>query len=123
MAYGDSDSSYGGVTEEQVFQGMCQGNGGGPAVWASVSICLVRLMYKRNHDSVLRSALSNILEKLIGFLYVDNTEFHWEFPNWPVMTPWCEANIAHFSTCKLANSRNISRASVLHQMHVNHHAM
>jgi len=43
-AYGDSDCFYGSSTSELPFQGVCQGNGTGPALWLAVSITLVNML-------------------------------------------------------------------------------
>ena len=74
-AFGDSDDSYGGDDFlEKVFQGVCQGNGAGPAIWTAVSICLVILMHKQGHTNEITSALSKMVSILTGLLYVDNTD-------------------------------------------------
>ena len=80
-AYGDSSQSYGGSTEQKIFQGVCQGNGAGPAVWIAMLLCLIRFMYRRRHESHIRSALSNVLITLLGFIFVDDTDLVYVAPS------------------------------------------
>jgi hypothetical protein len=46
-AFGDSTMFFGGMRALSSFQGGCQGNEGGPAMWLVVSSRLVRLMHTR----------------------------------------------------------------------------
>jgi len=45
MAYGDSSTFYGGGLDYLPFQGVCQENGAGPAVWLALSSCLVHMIH------------------------------------------------------------------------------
>lgn len=71
-AFGDSSSFYGGGTTR--FQGICQGNGAGPAVWLAISTCLVLGLYKKCIPQILRSALSGLSFSLLALIYVDDSD-------------------------------------------------
>lgn len=43
--HGDSQHYYGG--DEHRFQGICQGNGAGPAVWLAISTALVLILQEK----------------------------------------------------------------------------
>lgn len=73
-AFGDSLSSYG-SSGETVFQGICQGNGAGPAVWLAISTCLVQILKAAcpvQHP--LTGPLSRTSLALSGLLFVDDTD-------------------------------------------------
>jgi len=44
MAHGDSDHFYGRGTSLLPFQGVCQGNSAGPAIWLATSIVLMNMV-------------------------------------------------------------------------------
>lgn len=74
-AFGDSDRYYGGGSDSRPpFQGICQGNGGGPGVWLVVSACLVRMLHERGCVAILTRAITGIKFRFAGFLYVDDTD-------------------------------------------------
>jgi len=87
-AFGDSDETYGGYPQDIPFQGVCQGNGGGPAIWLAVSVALVLLLHRHGHCSTLRNALSGVALTFVGFLFVDDTDLirFGETPDTPPMT-------------------------------------
>ena len=72
-AYGDSTASYGG-TEDDPFQGVCQGNGGGPATWLAISAVLVNMMHSEGLTATIKAALTGVTYTLIGLIFVDDTD-------------------------------------------------
>ena len=72
--YSDSEAYYGGSTEGVPFQGVCQGNGAGPAVWLAVSVILVSIMHDKGHANTIRSALSATTIIFAAFLFIDDTD-------------------------------------------------
>jgi len=73
-AYGDSSTFYGGGLDYLPFQGVCQGNGAGPAVWLALSICLVHMINTFGYSSTISSAITVATLSLSGFLYVDDCD-------------------------------------------------
>jgi hypothetical protein len=65
-AFGDSLTFYRGVG------GICQGNGGGPAMWLSVSIVLVENMRRQGYISIFVRVVMGLKVCFIGFLFVDD---------------------------------------------------
>jgi len=74
MAYGDSSNFYGGGLDILPFQGVCQGNGAGPAVWLALSICLIHMLHTYGHTSTISSAITLATLALSGLLYIDNSD-------------------------------------------------
>lgn len=74
--FGDSDAFYGGVPTDGAlpFQGVCQGNGGGPAIWLAVSTALVLLLKKWGHQTTIRSSITQVATSFVGLLFVDDTD-------------------------------------------------
>jgi len=72
--HGDSDQFYGGITTGLPFQGMCQGNSTGPAIWLAVSIMLINMVCKNGSSAIFTSPLSHRLTTLLGLLYVNNCD-------------------------------------------------
>lgn len=74
--FGDSDTYYGGkpIRGRTPFQGICQGNGGGPAIWLAGSTVLVMLLRRYGHITELRSCLTQTITTLVGMLFVDDTD-------------------------------------------------
>ena len=72
-AYGDSKGYYGGRSLVP-FQGACQGNGGGPGMFLSLSIVIVKVMYANGHVAILVRAISGLEVRFMGFLFVDDTD-------------------------------------------------
>lgn len=79
-AYGDSESAYS-SSATHVFQGICQGNGAGPAVWLAISTCLVTILNVTLPPTPLRSPLSSVNLSLSGFLFVDDTDILYVGPS------------------------------------------
>jgi len=74
MAYGDSSNFYGGGLDILPFQGVCQGNGAGPAVWLALSICLIHMLHNYGHTSTISSAITLATLALSGLLYVNDSD-------------------------------------------------
>jgi len=72
-AYGNSPNFYGDVLNILPFQGVCQGNGAGPAIWLALSICLIHMLHTFGHPSTISSALALATLALSGPLYVDDS--------------------------------------------------
>jgi len=74
--YGTSQCTYG-ADEFPPLQGISQGNGSGPAIWAVISALLITLMRTKNYGISFLSCLSMTALVLIGFAFVDDTDlFH-----------------------------------------------
>jgi len=65
-AHGDSEDFYGGGTSLLPFQGVCQGNGAGPAIWLAVSIVLLEMVHCHGHSAVFRAPISRLSTSLLG---------------------------------------------------------
>ena len=72
-AYGESEAWYGGDPETP-FQGLCQGNGCGPAVWLVVSMFVVRFLRLKGRVSTIWSALSCWAFEVLGLMFVDDSD-------------------------------------------------
>ena len=73
-AHGDSDLFFGGQSTGTPFQGICQGNGGGPAVWLAVSALLVLHLHHRGETTTLPPTLGLVGLTLAGLIFVDDTD-------------------------------------------------
>lgn len=77
-SHGDSTSHYGGRsadTDSHPLQGICQGNGGGPAIFLGVCAPCIELLHKRGFAARFRSALSAAIFTAVGLIYVDDSDF------------------------------------------------
>ena len=72
-AFGESRSWYGGDPNTP-FQGLCQGNGCGPAVWLVISMFVVKYLRLKERGSRIWSALSGIAIEILGLLFVDDSD-------------------------------------------------
>jgi hypothetical protein len=71
-AYGDSKAHYGGKMAIP-FQGTCQGNGAGPAIWLVVVSGILQHLETNGHGLEFQSAITEAATKIIAFCYVDDT--------------------------------------------------
>ena len=71
--FGDSTSFSGGSIHIKT-QGMCQGNGGGPAAWAVVSIVILSAHKKKGHGAKFVCPISNLSHHLSSVIFVDDTD-------------------------------------------------
>ena len=73
-AYGDSETTYGGMEWESDPSGVCQGNGAGPAIWAIVSSPLFECLREQGYGAELYSAISRRHFHMSGFAFVDDAD-------------------------------------------------
>lgn len=70
--HGDSSQYYGGGSS--LFQGICQGNGAGPAVWLAISAVFVLILREKSQCKPIRGAFSAASLVIIALLFVDDTD-------------------------------------------------
>jgi len=71
-AYRDSATFYGGGLSQHPFQGICQGNGAGPAIWLALSLCLIHMLHHFGPPTRISSAVALTSIAMVCFIYVDN---------------------------------------------------
>jgi hypothetical protein len=71
--FGISKSSYGGKRDVPL-QGVGQGNGAGPAIWAVISTVLFAAMATQGHGFNLLSAMAGTLVSFVCYAFVDDTD-------------------------------------------------
>ena len=74
-AFGDSDTSYGGDTWVVPMQGIYQGNGAGPIIWAVISSPLLQIMKEEGFGTAFKTTISGGHIHLVGYAFVDDTDF------------------------------------------------
>jgi len=72
-AYGDLADFYGGGLSGSPFQGVCQGNGTSPAIWLTMSMCIVQMVHTHGQPTTITCAISCQQMSLAGFFCVDDT--------------------------------------------------
>jgi hypothetical protein len=72
-AYGDSTTTFGGDIWVVPMQGVYQGNGAGPLIWAVVSSPLLQIMKEEGFGTFFRTSISNTAIQLVGYAFVDET--------------------------------------------------
>ena len=72
-AFGVSKESYG-RGRRIPLQGVGQGNGAGPAIWAVISTVIINMMRTAGHGLHIVSALSCILISFVCYAFVDDTD-------------------------------------------------
>ena len=73
-AYGDSALFFEAGGHDLPVQGIGQGNGGGPAIWAVVSTPIFNSMRQRGYGIFLRLPLSGDQYIFVGYAFVDDTD-------------------------------------------------
>ena len=73
-AYGDSTTSFSAAGHLVPVQGIGQGNGAGPAIWAVVSTPIFNAMRQRGYGLFLRSPHSGSSFLFVGYAFVDDTD-------------------------------------------------
>ena len=75
-AFGDSEKTFGGFDKDYrtPVEGMGQGNGSGPQVWAVVSSAMFEVMRNLGLETHFTSPISQIELDLCGFAFVDDTD-------------------------------------------------
>jgi hypothetical protein len=58
-AYRDSDKMYGGEIWVIPMQGVFQGNGGGPTIWAVVSSPFLQIMKEEGYSTFFKASISD----------------------------------------------------------------
>ena len=72
-AFGISATSYG-SRRATPLQGIGQGNGAGPAIWAVISTVMIAVMASHGHGFNILSALSLSLVSFVCYAFVDDTD-------------------------------------------------
>ena len=72
-AYGILKTSYG-PDDNEFLQGIGQGNGCGPAIWAAISSPLLKFMNEQGWGAKFKSPISKNNMNLVGFAFVDDTD-------------------------------------------------
>ena len=73
-AYGDSKITYGGDLWAVPLQGLGQGNGVGPSLWAIVSSPILDMLRAEGFGTFFHTAISGKTIKYVGFSFVDDTD-------------------------------------------------
>jgi hypothetical protein len=55
-------------------QGVYQGNGGGPTIWAVVSSPLLQIMKKEGYGTFFKASITNGTIRLVGYAFIDDTD-------------------------------------------------
>jgi hypothetical protein len=71
--YGESISGYR-HTKSPPIQGVGQGNGAGPQIWALVSSVVLNMLQNKGYGANFQSAMSNNQLSLVGYAFVDDTD-------------------------------------------------
>ena len=76
--YGVSEPQYGGRQRKAAgltpIQGILQGNGMGPFVWAFISTILIGCMHTMGYTSYLQGAMTALVIRMMGYAFVDDTD-------------------------------------------------
>ena len=73
-AYGHSSQTYGSDYMEKPMQGVYQGNGAGPIIWAVVSSPLLDILREDGYGTFFKTAISRKLIRIVGYAFVDDTD-------------------------------------------------
>jgi hypothetical protein len=71
---GDSNTYMGGRPADDPLQGICQGNGAGPAMWLILSSLMAKIYRDDGHGSFLTSPITKEEAKFMGQIFVDDTD-------------------------------------------------
>lgn len=72
--YGDSKLGFTGALWAVPIQGVGQGNGAGPQIWAAVSTLVLNLLRVEGYGAYFRSAISAEQLFFVGYAFVDDTD-------------------------------------------------
>ncbi len=72
MAYGDLATFYGGGLSQHPYQGICQGKSAGPAIWLTLSLCLIHMIHQSGSPNQISSTVSLTSIAMVCFIYVDD---------------------------------------------------
>jgi len=73
-AYGDSELYFGGELWTIPVQGVGQGNGAGPQIWAVVSTPVLNMLRAEGHGAFFKAAISGDDISFVGYAFVDDTD-------------------------------------------------
>ncbi len=73
-AYGDLATFYGGRLSQHPFQGVCQGNGAGPAIWLALSLCLIHMLHQTGSPTQITSSILLSSIATVCFIYINNCD-------------------------------------------------
>ena len=76
MARGDSPTFMGGRGKDNPLQGLCQGNGAGPACWLMLSSVLMHCYERQGFGSCIISPISGAIIDFLGKIYEDDTDLN-----------------------------------------------
>jgi len=80
-AFGDSSSMYSGSASVDLpFQGVCQGNGAGLALWLATSILLIETLHHHGYVSKFSCPISGQSTSLTRMIYIDDCDLIAFFP-------------------------------------------
>jgi hypothetical protein len=71
---GDSNTYMGGRPVDNPLQGICQGNGAGPAMWLILSSLMAKIYSDEGHGSFLTSPITKEVAKFMRQIFVDDTD-------------------------------------------------
>jgi Reverse transcriptase (RNA-dependent DNA polymerase) len=77
--YGDSQASYNAADSDTPIQGLGQGNGAGPTIWALISTPVLNLLRTHGFGIKIISCISGDYLHFVGYCFVDDTDLV-EFP-------------------------------------------
>lgn len=72
--YGDSQASYGGHLWVVPMQGIFQGNGAGPMLWAVVSTPVLQVMRSEGFGTFFKTCITGHDIRFVGYSFVDDTD-------------------------------------------------
>ena len=81
-AYGDSTKTYGNELWAVPMQGVLQGNGAGPVIWAVVSSPILQIMRAKGYGTFFKASISGSEIRLVGYAFVDDTDLMQTARNW-----------------------------------------
>ena len=73
-AYGDSAHKYKGRLWAVPLQGVMQGNGAGPAIWAIISSPVLDMLRKAGFGTFFKTSVTGEDVKFVGYSFVDDTD-------------------------------------------------
>ena len=73
-AYGTSEMGYNNDLWVVPMQGICQGHGAGPAIWALVSTPILQVMKAQGCGTFFKASISGTEIRLVGYAFVDDTD-------------------------------------------------
>ena len=71
---GNSKQTYGSDKNERPMQGLYQGNGAGPVIWAAVSSPILQILRDLKFGTQFVSGITGARTQIVGFAFVDDTD-------------------------------------------------